>query len=73
VLERLLERLAGSGRTRGGEADFMAVQDVTWQGQKRNRERDECRAKLLQLGLLADEGDTAVNAGTESTTEGVDA
>ena len=72
VIERLVERLATSGRTRGAEADFLAVQDVTWQGQKRNRERDECRAKLQRLGLLIDEGQAEVNVGAESA-EGIDA
>lgn len=59
VIERLLERLAGSGRTRGDDTDFMAVQDVTWQGQTRNRERDECRSKLQRMGLLTAEADAA--------------
>ncbi|MBX9789774.1 MAG: FAD-dependent thymidylate synthase [Pirellulales bacterium] len=72
VIERLVERLATSGRARGGEADFLAVQDVTWQAQKRNRERDECRAKLQRLGLLVDEGQAAVNVGAETAAEGID-
>ncbi|MGE0537053.1 MAG: FAD-dependent thymidylate synthase [Pirellulales bacterium] len=70
VVERLLERLAASGRTRGSEADFMAVQDPTWQGQTRNRERDECRAKLQRLGLLGDDAETAANVGSASANEG---
>jgi hypothetical protein len=28
------------------------VQDSTWSGLNRCRERDECREKLLMLGLL---------------------
>ncbi len=32
--------------------DFMAVQDPTWVGLSRCRERDECRDKLIDLGLL---------------------
>ena len=31
---------------------FMAVQDETWLSLNRCRERDECRDKLTQLGLL---------------------
>ncbi|WP_010583929.1 FAD-dependent thymidylate synthase [Schlesneria paludicola] len=34
------------------EADFLAVQDVTWKELTRCRERDECRDKLVELGLL---------------------
>jgi thymidylate synthase (FAD) len=34
------------------EADFLAVQDATWQDLTRCRERDECRDKLTALGLL---------------------
>jgi thymidylate synthase (FAD) len=33
--------------------DFMSVQDDTWKSLARSRERDECRSKLEQLGLLA--------------------
>ena len=32
---------------------FMQVQDETWHGLKRCRERDECAAKLQSLGILA--------------------
>jgi thymidylate synthase (FAD) len=32
--------------------DFMAVQDETWRELARCRERDECQAKLVTLGLL---------------------
>lgn len=31
---------------------FLAVQDVSWQGLQRSRERDECFAKLQRLGLV---------------------
>jgi thymidylate synthase (FAD) len=68
VIERLLERLADSGRTRGDDTDFMAVQDVTWQGQTRNRERDECRAKLQRIGFLAQEADAA-QVGADNITQ----
>lgn len=35
------------------EADFLSVQDPTWQDLTRCRERDECRDKLIGLGLVA--------------------
>jgi thymidylate synthase (FAD) len=35
-----------------GEAEFLAAQDPTWQEMSRCRERDECREKLIGLGLL---------------------
>lgn len=53
VIVRLMQRLAGSGRARANDEDFMAVQDSTWVGLERCRERDECRAKLISLGILA--------------------
>lgn len=31
---------------------FLAAQDPAWAGLKRCRERDECRAKLVRLGLM---------------------
>jgi thymidylate synthase (FAD) len=34
------------------DADFMAAQDPTWQGLSRSRERDECRQRLQQFGIL---------------------
>ncbi|MFM8286062.1 MAG: hypothetical protein ACKOGA_04980, partial [Planctomycetaceae bacterium] len=34
------------------EADFLAVQDPAWAPLLRCRERDECRGKLVRLGLL---------------------
>ena len=34
------------------EADFLNVQDETWLNLARCRERDECRDKLVNLGLL---------------------
>jgi thymidylate synthase (FAD) len=51
VIARLAARLSrGSGPT--SEDDFLAAQDPTWAGLTRSRERDECRAKLIALGLL---------------------
>lgn len=34
---------------------FMQVQDETWQGLKRCRERDECASKLQSLGILQED------------------
>lgn len=52
VIRRLAGRLASEGRGAATEADFMAVQDPSWSGLARSRERDECRQKLIDLGLL---------------------
>ncbi len=54
VIRRLNELLASSGRTRATLGDFMTVQDSTWVDIARCRERDECQAKLVRLGLLSD-------------------
>ncbi len=35
--------------------DFLAVQDETWRDLTRSRERDECWAKLVSLGVLTGE------------------
>ena len=48
----VLSRLATAGRVPADEADFLAAQDPAWAGLERCRERDECRAKLLRLGVL---------------------
>ncbi len=52
VVARIVARLAEVGRSKASDEDFLAVQDPTWKEMKRNRERDECRAKLAALGLL---------------------
>ncbi|MEX2141424.1 MAG: FAD-dependent thymidylate synthase [Pirellulales bacterium] len=52
VIQRLNARLAEQGRAQADEDDFLAAQDPTWRELSRSRERDECRAKLLELGLL---------------------
>ncbi|MEX0977315.1 MAG: FAD-dependent thymidylate synthase [Pirellulales bacterium] len=53
LVGRLMRRLAESGRARAGEEDFLAVQDPSWEGLARCRERDECREKLKQLNILS--------------------
>jgi thymidylate synthase (FAD) len=52
IICRLVERLAASGKLPAREEDFLAVQEESWAGMTRCRERDECREKLIQLGLL---------------------
>lgn len=48
----VIARLAQAGRIPSDEADFVAAQDPAWAGLSRSRERDECREKLVHLGLL---------------------
>ncbi len=56
VIRRLATRGAETGKAPPYNAiDFMAVQDETWRELTRCRERDECREKLVDLGLLCDE------------------
>lgn len=51
----VVARLAASGRTLPYSIDdFLASQDDAWKPLQRSRERDECREKLIRLGLLAD-------------------
>jgi len=52
VIQRLMQRLAETGRPSATEEDFLAVQDASWAGLKTCRERDECLAKLRELGLV---------------------
>jgi thymidylate synthase (FAD) len=54
VIQRLMARLIQQKRAQASEEDFLAVQDPTWADMTRCRERDECRAKLIQLGILCD-------------------
>lgn len=49
----VIQRLVAAGRVPADEAGFLAAQDPSWVPQKRSRERDECRAKLVRLGLLS--------------------
>lgn len=54
----VIERLTARAREIGSpppydEGAFLAAQDPSWVELKRCRERDECRAKLVQLGLLS--------------------
>lgn len=53
VMQRLVARPRPAGQATWSEEDFSAVQDESWRSLGRSRERDECRAKLQRLGLLA--------------------
>ena len=48
----MIERLARSGKIPADEDDFLAAQDPAWADLTRCRERDECREKLVALGIL---------------------
>ena len=49
----VVSRLASGGSAPPyTEEDFLVAQDEAWKALKRSRERDECRAKLVRLGLL---------------------
>ncbi|MEM9701121.1 MAG: FAD-dependent thymidylate synthase [Planctomycetota bacterium] len=50
----VIRRLAATGAPAPhGEDAFLAAQDDAWRDLKRCRERDECRAKLVRLGLIS--------------------
>ena len=56
----VIERLTALGRDNGlpppyDDAAFLTAQDEAWKHLNRSRERDECRAKLVRLGLLREE------------------
>lgn len=56
VIRSLMARAASAGTPPPYSLeDFMAVQDPTWVGLNRCRERDECRDKLIDLGVLRGE------------------
>jgi thymidylate synthase (FAD) len=48
----VIRRLAAAGHVPASHAAFLAAQDPSWQGLERCRERDECLAKLRDLGLV---------------------
>jgi thymidylate synthase (FAD) len=54
----VVSRLAAAGKIPADEADFLAAQAPDWAELTRCRERDECRAKLLRLGVLRAQGTT---------------
>jgi thymidylate synthase (FAD) len=60
----VIQRLTAAASVAGSappwtEAQFLAAQDPAWAALGRSRERDECRRKLKQLGLLADSPDNS--------------
>jgi thymidylate synthase (FAD) len=54
--QELIGRLAAAGKLPAEEAAFQVACDPAWKDLPRCRERDECRAKLLKLGLLKADG-----------------
>lgn len=54
VIQRLATLSRPTGATQYTETDFLACQDPDWTSLARSRERDECRSKLVRLGLMAD-------------------
>ena len=50
----VIQRLANAGGLPADQQAFLAAQDETWVGLDRCRERDECLAKLVSLGLVTD-------------------
>lgn len=53
-IQRLMQHAAANGRVPPlSVEDFLATQDPTWRELTRSRERDECLAKLQELGLVA--------------------
>jgi thymidylate synthase (FAD) len=52
--QEVIRRLAAAGAVPADRAAFLAAQDPSWSGLDRCRERDECWAKLLGIGLVAE-------------------
>ena len=53
-IQRLMQHAATNNKVPPlSNADFLATQDPTWAALTRSRERDECLAKLQELGLVA--------------------
>jgi thymidylate synthase (FAD) len=50
--QAVIARLVAAGKVPADEAAFMAAGDPTWAGLARCRERDECREKLMRLGMV---------------------
>ncbi len=51
----VIQRLAAAGKLPASNEDFLAAQAPAWAELQRCRERDECREKLVWLGLVVDE------------------
>ncbi len=53
-IQRLMQHASANGRVPPlPVADFLSVQDPTWRELTRSRERDECLAKLQELGIVS--------------------
>lgn len=53
VIQRLTADAAGKGAAPPYSQEmFLAAQDVSWKELTRSRERDECRSKLVRMGLV---------------------
>ncbi|MFM9959694.1 MAG: FAD-dependent thymidylate synthase [Planctomycetaceae bacterium] len=53
-LQRLMQHATSNGQVPPlSVEDFLSVQDPTWRELTRSRERDECLAKLQELGVVA--------------------
>ncbi|ADG65867.1 thymidylate synthase, flavin-dependent [Planctopirus limnophila DSM 3776] len=53
MIQRLAERASAMKLVPPySQADFLAVQDPTWAGLTRSRERDECLEKLVEMGIV---------------------
>lgn len=63
VVQRLTTRPRPPQAPCWTDADFLAVQDPAWAPLARCREREECRAKLVRLGLLARQSEQPDDAG----------
>jgi len=50
----VIQRLASGDSLPADQQTFLAAQDETWVGLERCRERDECLAKLVSLGLVTE-------------------
>jgi thymidylate synthase (FAD) len=48
----VIGRLTSAGGIPVAEEEFLAAQDPSWVGLRRCRERDECRTKLVRLGIM---------------------
>ena len=46
------KHLVKAGKLPADETAFLAAGDPTWSGLARCRERDECREKLVRLGIV---------------------
>jgi thymidylate synthase (FAD) len=50
--QEVIAKLATTGKLPADEEAFLAAGDPSWRNLPRCRERDECRVKLLRLGLM---------------------